>query len=137
QYTAKDGAPLTDSKKFFIDSLMGDLPADLAKTLIDRRKADQRRKSYGLNFIEAIHPVTGKVHPDFTQNCLVTGRVSCSPGLQTIPRNAEYRQGFVAGDGYLLSIVDASQIEARIIADCTEDPVAIEVFNSGSKPDIY
>jgi DNA polymerase I-like protein with 3'-5' exonuclease and polymerase domains len=127
----------TESKRFIIAKLMNEIPAHIADPIIAMRKAEQRRDSYGLNFINGIHPITRRIHPDFTQACLVTGRISGSPGVQTIPRDPAYRASFVAGEGYTLSIVDASQIEARIIADLTNDPVAVATFNNGPNPDIY
>jgi DNA polymerase I len=125
----------TESKKFIIGKLMGDIPAEITDTMVKFRQMEQRRDSYGLNFINKLHPVTGKIHPDYTQAILTTLRISCSPGLQTIPRDEEYRASFVAGKGYVFSIVDASQIEARIITDMTRDPVAIDVFKKGL--DVY
>lgn len=135
-FVDENGKPLsTEGKIIQIAQLNGDIPAEVAEPIRRRKKIQKRMQSYGLNFIQAIHPVTGRIHPDFTQNTLVTGRISCSPGLQTIPRDAEYRASFIAGDGYTFSIVDASQIEARIIADLTGDPLAIKVFQEDG--DIY
>jgi DNA polymerase I-like protein with 3'-5' exonuclease and polymerase domains len=132
----------TESKKvFLIGKLNGSIPGDVADTIIEYRRVLKRRDSYGLNFIEAIHPVTQKIHPNYTQAILVTSRISCSPGLQTIPTVLsdagvpKYREPFVAGKGYVYSIVDASQIEARIMADMTNDAPAIKVFQENG--DIY
>lgn len=119
--------------------LEGQMPEELADTLVARRKADKRSSAYGLKFLESIHPITGKIHPDFTQATLVTSRISAKPGVQTIPGRPpwgpRYRHAFQAGDGYLLSVVDASQIEPRITTDITEDPAAIATFVRGG--DIY
>jgi DNA polymerase I-like protein with 3'-5' exonuclease and polymerase domains len=138
------GQPTTSSQEILLAKLNNILPAELADLLIGLRKADQRKSSYGLNFIGAIHPVTKKIHPDFTQNCLVTGRISSSPGVQTIPTievvpgisvKRPYRAAFRAGEGMMLSIEDASQIEARISTDMTRDPIAVKTFQKGL--DIY
>jgi DNA polymerase-1 len=61
--------------------------------------------------------------------------MSCSPGMQTIPQDEEYRFAFNSPDGFTLIVLDASQVEARISADTTGDQPAIEVFQKGG--DIY
>lgn len=118
----------TDKSVITLGVLEGRIPKELGSAMLELSKAQQQEKSYGAKFLENVHPITGKIHPDFTQAILVTGRISCSPGLQTIPRDSEYRAAFIAGKGFKYSIVDASQIEARIISDLTCDPVAIQTF---------
>lgn len=125
----------TEAAKILLGKLEGTIPAELADLLLQYKKVAKRIESYGLNFVKLIHPVTGCIHPDFTQSTLVTGRISCSPGLQTIPKDSQYRHAFIAGDGYKMSIADASQIEARINGDLTEDWAVIKVFRENG--DIY
>lgn len=125
----------TESKIFIVGKLSGDIPVDIADATVSMRKSEQRRDSYGMNFIKKRHPLTKRVHPDYTQTILVTSRISCSPGLQTIPRDKTYRAAFKARTDFVYSIVDASQIEARIMADLTGDQPALAVFKANG--DIY
>ena len=61
-----------------------------------------------------------------------TGRFSCKePPLQTIPRNKQIRECFRAEAGNNLIIADYSQIELRIAAEISKDPVMIEAYSKG------
>jgi len=135
-FVDKHGKPLSvASQKLKLMKIEGEMPAELVDAIIDYKKISKRVSSYGANFIEAVDNETHRIHPDFTQTILVTGRMSCSPGMQTIPQDADYRRAFYAPQGWALIVLDASQIEARISADKTKDEPAIAVFQSGG--DIY
>jgi len=135
-FIGKDGKPLSvASERLKLMKIEGKMPAELVDAIIDYKQISKRISSYGTNFIEAIDQETNRIHPDFTQTILVTGRMSCSPGMQTIPGDAAYRRAFNAPRGWSLIVLDASQIEARISADATGDQPAIDVFQAGG--DIY
>lgn len=125
----------TSSDRIKLMKVDGRIDPALADAIMGYRVEKKKLESYGDNFLKAAHDLTGRIHPDFTQACLVTGRMSCSPGMQTIPRNSDYRAAFDSPPGYTLIVLDASQIEARISADLTNDEPAIRVFESGG--DIY
>ena len=80
---------------------------------------------------------TQRVHTSFNQTVAATGRLSSSdPNLQNIPIRTEYgqrvRRAFIPGrkDDLLLS-ADYSQIELRVMAHMTEDPLLLESFAQG------
>ena len=84
--------------------------------------------------------INGRVHTNFKAHGAETGRFSSSePNLQNIPSSGEYgklvRNLFVAPPGYKLVVADYSQIEPRIIASFSEDPVMVENYLVGG--DIY
>lgn len=84
--------------------------------------------------------VKGKVHTNFKSHGAETGRFSSSdPNLQNIPSSGQYgkliRNLFVAPPGYKLVVADYSQIEPRIIASFSRDPIMLENYLSGG--DIY
>jgi len=84
--------------------------------------------------------INGRVHTNFKAHGAETGRFSSSdPNLQNIPSGGQYgtliRNLFVAPPGHKLIVADYSQIEPRIIAAFSKDPIMIK--NYLDKEDIY
>jgi DNA polymerase-1 len=80
---------------------------------------------------------TGRVHTCFNQAVAATGRLSSSdPNLQNIPIKTELgreiRGAFIADTGHVLVSADYSQIEFRVLAHMSEDPVLVEAFREGA-----
>jgi DNA polymerase-1 len=83
-----------------------------------------------------IHPKTGRIHTSFNQTATATGRLSSSnPNLQNIPVRSEegrrIRTAFVPEPGHVLLSADYSQIELRLLAHLSQDPVLLESFRRG------
>ena len=84
-----------------------------------------------------VEPATGRIHTSFNQTVAATGRLSSSnPNLQNIPIKTELgreiRKAFVAGEpGWMLLSADYSQIELRMLAHFSEDPVLLDAFARG------
>ena len=80
---------------------------------------------------------TQRIHTTFSQTVAATGRLaSVGPNLQNIPirseQGREIRKAFVARDeNYVLVSADYSQIELRIIAELSQDPIMMEAFQKG------
>lgn len=79
---------------------------------------------------------SGNVHTEFRQTLTTTGRLSSvEPNLQNIPVREEdgkiLRSLFVARDGYTLVSADYSQIELRIMAHYSQDPIMLEAYRTG------
>ena len=75
----------------------------------------------------------GRVHTTFNQATAATGRLSSSdPNLQNIPTRTELgkriRQAFTAAPGALLISADYNQVELRILAHMSDDPVLRDAF---------
>ena len=84
--------------------------------------------------------IDGRVHTNFKPHGAETGRFSSSePNLQNIPSSGQYgkliRNLFVAPPGYKLIVADYSQIEPRVIASLSRDPIMLENYMTGG--DIY
>jgi DNA polymerase-1 len=84
--------------------------------------------------------INGRVHTNFKAHGAETGRFSSSePNLQNIPSSGEYgklvRNLFVAPPGHKLVVADYSQIEPRVIASFSQDPVLVKNYLTGQ--DIY
>jgi DNA polymerase I len=78
----------------------------------------------------------GRLHTTFNQAVAATGRLSTSnPNLQSIPIRTdlgrEIRSAFVAEDGHRLLSADYSQVELRILAHVSGEPVLREAFDRG------
>jgi len=101
-----------------------------------RRLAEHRKKSKLLSsFVETlpkyIHPKTGRIHAEFFQVGTDSGRFSCrNPNLQQIPKEQEWRDLFVAEEGYQILTADYSQIELRILAEYSQDPAFLEAYQT-------
>jgi DNA polymerase-1 len=104
-----------------------------AQQLVHHREIVKKIDSYGENFLNHIHPFTGRIHPDFQQIGTETGRFSCrEPNVQNIPEDF---RAFVGGaKDYKLVGADYAQIELRIIAEISQDPGLIRAFNTGDDP---
>lgn len=84
--------------------------------------------------------VNGRAYTNFKAHGAETGRFSSSePNLQNIPSSGEYgklvRNLFVAPPGHKLIVADYSQIEPRVIASLSRDPILIKNYLEGG--DIY
>jgi DNA polymerase I-like protein with 3'-5' exonuclease and polymerase domains len=84
--------------------------------------------------------INGRVHTNFKAHGAETGRFSSSePNLQNIPSSGEYgklvRNLFIAPPGHKLVVADYSQIEPRVIAALSQDPVLMNNYLTGG--DIY
>jgi DNA polymerase-1 len=109
----------------------------IIEPLLEYRQMEKLRSTYADALQEEINPFTGRIHCNFNQVTTATGRLSCqNPNLQNIPVRSEegkkIRTAFrpeVEGWNYLSA--DYSQIELRLLAHLSEDPILIEAFNSG------
>ena len=85
--------------------------------------------------------INGKLHGDFVQHGAETGRFSSrNPNLQNVPaphtpHGKAIRNLFVAPPGHKLVVADYSQIEPRVIASFSEDPIMMKNYLDGD--DIY
>jgi DNA polymerase I len=127
---ARMGIKVEGTRSWQLQPLAKDYPA-VAK-LLEYRSVQKSLSSYGLSLLSHIHPVTGRLHPDFRQIGATGGRMSCSdPNLQQVPNTPEYRACFRAPAGRKMVIADYSQIELRILADWSQDTALVKALLSG------
>lgn len=105
----------------------------VVKALEAYRAAQKRYGTYGQQYLDAIHPLTGRVHFRFNQYGTETGRPATVGGLNclNIPREKRYRNAFITEDGRLILTADYSGAELRIMADLSMDPLMIQGYRSG------
>jgi DNA polymerase I len=109
---------------------------ELPRKVLEYREVAKLKSTYVDALPKLIHPESGRVHTSFSQTTAATGRLSSSdPNLQNIPVRSELgreiRAAFVAGPGNTLLSADYSQIELRILAHFSKDPVLVKAFRTG------
>ncbi|GAB4296520.1 MAG: DNA polymerase I [Desulfuromonadia bacterium] len=119
-----------------IDELerLASLDIRIAHLLIDYRTLAKLKSTYTDTIPSLVHPVTGRVHTSYNQTVTATGRLSSSePNLQNIPVRTEegrgIRRAFIAPEGHFLLSADYSQIELRVLAHLSGDPLLCESFD--------
>jgi DNA polymerase-1 len=108
---------------------------ELPRLIIDYRELDKLKSVY----TDALpHQIAGdgRIHCQLNQTVAATGRLSSSdPNLQNIPIRSEMgrriRRAFVAEKGNKIISADYSQLELRLLAHITQDPVMLEAFQKG------
>jgi DNA polymerase-1 len=122
------GIDLPDTRVWTL--LKVDHPA--AKLLLEYRELQKKLGTYLETYQGFISPKTGRIHANFLQCRVPTGRLACTnPNIQQIPHEEEFRRCFVAEEGNVLVIADYSQIELRILAEVSDDPGFVEAFQKG------
>jgi DNA polymerase I len=107
---------------------------EVVDLILQHRTFSKLKSTYVDALPALIHPKTGRVHTDFNQAVTVTGRLSSSnPNLQNIPIRTEFsrqiRRAFIPAPGWIMAAADYSQIELRILAHLSQEPVLITAYN--------
>jgi DNA polymerase I len=113
------------------------LSHDLPRQILEWRSLMKLKGTYIDALPQLVNPDTGRVHTCFNQAVAATGRLSSSdPNLQNIPIKTalgrEIRGAFIADAGNVLISADYSQIEFRVLAHLSEDPVLVDAFREGA-----
>ncbi|MGH9446634.1 MAG: DNA polymerase I, partial [Terriglobia bacterium] len=106
---------------------------DLPRCILEYRTRAKLKSTYVDALPRFINPGTQRLHSSFNQAGSRTGRLSSSnPNLQNIPVGDEFgrliRSAFVAEPGWRLIAADYSQIELRVLAHMSDDPLLIDSF---------
>ena len=116
-----------------LEKLKGDHP--VIDNMLEYRTLAKLKSTYVDALPALVRDSTKRVHTDFNQTVVATGRLSSSnPNLQNIPIRTEFsrqiRQAFIPQDGWLLVAADYSQIELRILAHLSQEPVLIDAYQN-------
>lgn len=114
--------------------------------------------TYGLQYINAINPITGRIHTEFRALGTDTGRLACGstktnedlaklkklplhtdnpklkccyPQIQNLPNSDEVRSCFISEEGNDFISIDYNSEESRLLASLSNDKGMLEVFNKG------
>lgn len=117
-----------------LESLAPEYP--IVAKVLEYRQFTKLKGTYVDALPELINPKTRRLHTSFNQAGAATGRLSSSnPNLQNIPIRTELgreiRAAFVPEPGWKLIVADYSQIELRLLAHFSRDPVFVDSFRSG------
>jgi DNA polymerase I len=109
---------------------------EIARLVLEYRQIAKLKGTYVDALPALIRPGTGRLHTTFNQAGAATGRLSSSnPNLQNIPIRTdlgrEIRAAFVPRESWHLLVADYSQIELRLLAHFSGDPVLTESFRNG------
>jgi DNA polymerase-1 len=105
----------------------------VVRPILEHREVTKLKGTYLDALPPLVNPRTGRIHTTFNQVVAETGRISSQdPNLQNIPIRSELgmkiRRGFVAAPGHVLVAADYSQIELRILAHLSADPLLTAAF---------
>jgi DNA polymerase-1 len=109
---------------------------EIVRKVLEYRQLTKLKGTYVDALPALMDPATGRIHTSFNQTGAATGRLSSSnPNLQNIPIKTELgreiRAAFIPREGWKLVVADYSQIELRLLAHLSQDPVLIDAFRRG------
>jgi DNA polymerase-1 len=117
--------------------VLEDLAAEheIVRKVLEYRQLTKLKGTY-VDALPALIAEDGRLHTTFTQTGAATGRLSSSnPNLQNIPIRTELgreiRAAFVPRPGWKLLVADYSQIELRLLAHMSGDPLLVDAFRNG------
>ena len=116
-----------------LEKLKGDHP--VIDNMLEYRTLAKLKSTYVDTLPALVRRQTKRLHTNFNQTVVATGRLSSSsPNLQNIPIRTEFsrqiRQAFIPQPGWLLVAADYSQIELRILAHLSQEPVLLEAYRN-------
>lgn len=126
---------------------------------LNYKEADKVCTTYGQTYLNAINPLTERIHTNFKQIGTTSGRMSCGskeinialaklkhlptstknnnlkvsyPQLQNLPATEQTRSCFVSKKGNKFASGDYNALESRLGADIYNEPAMIEEYLYGS-----
>ena len=107
----------------------------IAQHVIEFRHLSKLKSNY-VDALPLLVDSASRVHTTFNAAATATGRLSSvNPNLQNIPIRSELgreiRAAFVAAPGFRLLSADYSQIELRLMAHFSQDPLLVDAYLHG------
>jgi DNA polymerase-1 len=116
-----------------LEKLQGDHP--VIEQILAYRTLAKLKSTYVDTLPTLIDPQSHKIHTSYNQGITATGRLSSSnPNLQNIPSRSEFsrqiRKAFIPREDWLFLSADYSQIELRILAHLSQEPILLEAYRT-------
>ncbi|MEH2289874.1 DNA polymerase I [Nostoc sp.] len=116
-----------------LERLQEDDNTGFVKAIVEYRTLSKLKSTYVDALPALVRPDTQRVHTDFNQAATSTGRLSSSnPNLQNIPIRTAFsrqiRKAFLPEPGWLMVAADYSQIELRILAHLSQEPILVQAY---------
>lgn len=131
------GVPLTarseKTKKLSLDKkilIRAAKEYPIVNNILELRKIDKVKSTYFDSILSKLSD-DDILHANFNQN-VSTGRMSSNdPNLQNQPRGNVVRNAFIAlNEDYIYLLADYSQIEVRLTAHFSEDPILLDAYRN-------
>lgn len=118
-----------------LEKLRDNQPHEILDGIMEYRTLSKLKSTYVDALPNLVREDTKRVHTDFNQTATSTGRLSSSnPNLQNIPIRTAFsrqiRKAFLPQLGWLIATADYSQIELRILAHLSQEPVLVEAYKN-------
>ncbi len=109
---------------------------EVPRLVLEYRQLTKLKSTYVDALPALLNPTSGRLHTTFGQTGTATGRLSsANPNLQNIPIRTELgreiRAAFTVEPGHVLLAADYSQIELRLLAHFSKDPLLVEAYRRG------
>ncbi|MEH2351521.1 MAG: DNA polymerase I [Nostoc sp.] len=116
-----------------LERLQEDDKSGFVEAIIEYRTLSKLKSTYVDALPALVRPDTQRVHTDFNQAATSTGRLSSSnPNLQNIPIRTAFsrqiRKAFLPEAGWFMVAADYSQIELRILAHLSQEPILVQAY---------
>ncbi|OKH23940.1 DNA polymerase I [Chroogloeocystis siderophila 5.2 s.c.1] len=116
-----------------LEKLRDDHP--IVEAILEYRTLSKLKSTYVDALPALVRPDTQRVHTSFNQTATSTGRLSSSnPNLQNIPIRTAFsrqiRKAFIPESGWILVAADYSQIELRILAHLSQEPILVKAYQN-------
>lgn len=113
------------------EEVMSSLDSRVAPRVIRWKRLSKWSKAYLDKFID-LRDETGAVHPSINTLQAKTGRMSITGiPLQTLPKGRQIRRAITPREGYEMWAIDYANVELRLAAVFSKDPLLMAAFNEG------
>jgi DNA polymerase I-like protein with 3'-5' exonuclease and polymerase domains len=131
----KAGLPVENTDKKTLNKFASN---PFVAALLEYRQYYRFLTTYMQAFTGYALPMPGNHHrifASFNPSDTVSGRWSSSnPNFQNIPARPEYRRLVIPAPGMVFVQADTAQIELRVLAELSQDPVLLQAFADGDDP---